>query len=102
MRTARAAAPARGKAAATSLKTATRPKAHGRPSLRKDAISSERDVAVFLGRIAIAFRGQQLERADDARAGVAGLDDVVDVSAVGRDVRVRESRRGLVGEPGGG
>src|SRR3990170_3456792 len=63
---------ARIRRSAISPRLAMRMRRNGRPSLRKDAISSERDVAVFLGRIAIAFRGQQLERADDARAGGAG------------------------------
>src|SRR6185312_3547657 len=51
---------------------------------------SEWNVAVFLRRIAIAFRAQRLERIDQPGTRVARVDDVVHVAAAGGDVRVRE------------
>src|SRR6184192_1942207 len=50
----------------------------------------EWDVAMFLGRVPVALVLQHLERADQARAGVGGLDDLVDVAELGGLVRVGE------------
>src|SRR6185312_14641615 len=52
--------------------------------------ASEWNVAVLLGRIAIAFRAQRFERIDQARTRIARIDDVVHVAAAGGDVRMRE------------
>src|SRR5205809_8051014 len=51
---------------------------------------SEWDVAMFLGRAPVALVLQHLERADQARAGVGGLDDLGDVAELGGLVRVGE------------
>src|SRR2546426_4470994 len=51
---------------------------------------SERDVAMLLGRVPVALVLQHLERADEARAGVGGLDDLVDVAELGGLVGVGE------------
>src|SRR5947199_8944685 len=51
---------------------------------------SEWDVAMLLGRVPVALVLQHLERADQARAGVGWLDDVVDVAELGGLVRVGE------------
>src|SRR5438876_12094544 len=44
---------------------------------------SEWDVVMFLGRVAVALVLQHLERADQARAGVGGVEDLVVVAEVG-------------------
>src|SRR5437867_2486919 len=51
---------------------------------------SEWNIAMLLGRVPVALVLQHLERADEARAGVGGLDDLVDVAELGRLVRVGE------------
>src|SRR2546426_6021700 len=51
---------------------------------------SEWDVAMLLGRVPVALVLQHLERADQARARVGGLDDLVDVAELGGHVRVGE------------
>ena len=64
-------------------------------SLRKDMASrpaSERDVAMLLSRVRVALVGQHLERPDEPQARLGRPDDVVDVAAGRRDVRVRERR----------
>src|SRR5213593_1788022 len=45
---------------------------------------SEWDVAMVLGRVPVALVLQHLERADQARPRVLGLDDLVDVAELGR------------------
>src|SRR5689334_23804544 len=50
----------------------------------------EGDVAVFLRRIAIALRAERVERVDQTGSRVARIDDVVEVAATGRDVRMGE------------
>src|SRR5687768_15037791 len=52
--------------------------------------TSQRDVAVLLRRIAIALPLKRIEGLDEARTGIARVDDVVEVAASRRDVRVRE------------
>src|SRR5512146_2220656 len=61
-------------------------------SLRKDAAPPplERDVAMLLPGVRVALVGQHLQRANQARPGLRRLDDVVDITARGGDVRVRE------------
>src|SRR3989442_14069250 len=49
---------------------------------------SEWDVAMFLGRVPVALVLQHLEGADQARAGIDGLDDLVDVAELGGLVRI--------------
>src|SRR5438034_9022451 len=51
---------------------------------------SEWNVAMLLGRVPVALVLQHLERADEARARVGGLDDLVDVAELGGLVRVGE------------
>src|SRR2546429_7715474 len=51
---------------------------------------SEWNVAMLLGRVPVALVLQHLERADQARARVGGLDDLVDVAELGGHVRVGE------------
>jgi len=45
---------------------------------------------MLLGRVPVALVLQHLERADEARARVGGLDDLVDVAELGGLVRVGE------------
>src|SRR6267143_6722827 len=52
--------------------------------------SSQRDVAVLLRRVRVALGPRELERGTEARAGVPGLDHLVDVAPLGRHVRMRE------------
>src|SRR5581483_7807159 len=61
---------------------------------------SERDVAMLLGRVLVALVLQHLERGDEARAGVLGLDDLVDVAELRRLERVREPLTVLRDQPG--
>src|SRR4051812_34334992 len=51
---------------------------------------SERDVAVFLGWVLVALGLEHLERIDELFAGLARLDDGVDVAALGGDIRIGE------------
>src|SRR6059036_2867676 len=51
---------------------------------------SEWNVAMLLGRVPVALVLQHRERADETRAGVGGLDDLVDVAELGGLVRVGE------------
>src|SRR4051812_30630434 len=60
---------------------------------RKQFYALQRNIAVLLRRIAIALRPQRLQRIDEPRTGIARIDDVVDIAAPRRDVRVRELRR---------
>src|SRR3954470_14656832 len=53
---------------------------------------SERDVAVLALRARLMLRLQRLERRDELRPCLVRDDDVVDVAALGRRVRVREAR----------
>src|SRR5215211_7161708 len=78
------------------LATRTRRKG-GAVSLRKDASrltapagASERDVAMLLSRIGVPLRLQHVEGGDDSRTRLRRTDNVVDIAAGGRDVRVRE------------
>ena len=59
------------------------------------ATGSERDVAMLLSRVRVALVGQHLQRPDQPRPRLGRPDDVVDIAARRRDVRVRELR--LVG-----
>src|SRR5215470_18293512 len=59
-------------------------------STRLKSRRSERDVAMLLRRIAVAFVLQGLERGDEARARVLGCDDLVDVAELGGLERVGE------------
>src|SRR5689334_9903964 len=51
---------------------------------------SERDVAMLLRRVPVALVLEHLERADETRAGVLRLDDLVDVAELRGLVRVGE------------
>src|SRR5439155_10451731 len=53
--------------------------------------SSERDVPVLLRRVLVALPLEQRQGRDEAWARRRGLDDIVDVAALGRDVRIREA-----------
>src|SRR5262245_9058180 len=88
---------------AISPRFAIRTRPNGRPSLRKDGPAdvvaaaglllravSERDVAMLLARVDVAFVCQELERRDEARARLRRPDDRVDIAARGRGVRARE------------
>src|SRR5262245_11953515 len=59
-------------------------------SLRTDGPGSERDVAMLLPRVRVALVGEDLERPDQPRPRLARQDDLVDVAAARRDVRVGE------------
>ncbi len=48
------------------------------------------DVAVLLGGVCNLLGGELLQGADDAEAGVAGLDHIVDVAVAGSIVGVAE------------
>src|SRR5437867_3401143 len=50
----------------------------------------ERNVAMLLGRIAVALAGERGERVDQARPRVARVDDVVQIAARGGLIGVRE------------
>src|SRR6185295_7595142 len=50
------------------------------------ARASERDVAVLLGRVRVALVAEQRQRVAQARARVAGANDLVDVAQLGRHV----------------
>src|SRR5512142_3174618 len=52
---------------------------------------SERDVAVLAARVRVAFPRERAQRRDELRPRLVRLDDVVDVPARCRDVRVRET-----------
>src|SRR5512146_742276 len=54
------------------------------------APTSEWDVPVLFRWVAVPFRSQRLERVDQSRSRIARVDDVVDVSATGSNVRVCE------------
>src|SRR5687768_18615523 len=54
------------------------------------AIPSERDVAMFPGRVRVPLRPQQLEDRDEPRPRVARLDHFVDVATLRRHVRIGE------------
>ena len=83
----------------------------GGPSLADDVTLeftlqlSEQDVAATAGccracaaASCLALRQQRLERGDELRPGLVGDDDVVEVPALGRAVRVREPRAVVVDE----
>src|SRR2546426_7043524 len=70
---------------AISPRFATRIRLKSGPEAR-----SERDVAMLLGRVPVALVLQHLERPDQARARVGGLEDLVDVAELGGLVRVGE------------
>src|SRR5437867_10768491 len=53
-------------------------------STRRKSGRSEGDVAMLLRRVLVALVLQHLERADEPRAGVLGLDHLVDVAELGR------------------
>src|SRR3990172_12568897 len=59
-------------------------------STRRKSGRSGRDVAMLLGRVPVALVLQHLEGAEEARAGVLGLDDLVDVAELGGLVGVGE------------
>src|SRR5205823_5765651 len=50
----------------------------------------ERNVTVLLRRVLVALGLKRLEGPDENRSGITWIDDVVDVSARSRDVRMRE------------
>src|SRR5689334_10208306 len=60
---------------------------------------SERDVAMLLRRVLVALVLEHLERADDLRARVLGLDDLVDVAELRGLERVRERAAVIRDEP---
>src|SRR5438552_4498024 len=66
---------------------------------RKSGAASERDVAMLPGRVLLALVLQDLERADDFRARVLGLDDLVDVAELGGLERIRERAPVLRDQP---
>src|SRR2546428_1210616 len=76
---------------ARMTRTAISPRFATRMRLKsgRDA-GSEWNVAMLLGRVPVALVLQHLERADEARARVGGLDDLVDVAELGGLVRVGE------------
>src|SRR5947199_7818010 len=51
---------------------------------------SEWNIAMLLGRVPVALVLQHLERPDEARSRVDGLDDLVDVAELGRLVGIGE------------
>ena len=57
-----------------------------------DAVTSqlERDIPVLLRRVGVALVLEHFQRIDQARAGFARLDDIVDVTALGRNIRIGE------------
>src|SRR5688572_30322344 len=61
------------------------------PAVRASALdASERNVSVLFRGILVALGLQRLERINESRPRVARIDDVVEISSTGRDVRVRE------------
>src|SRR5687768_6852049 len=52
----------------------------------------EWDVAVFLGRVPVALSPQCIEGVDETRSRIARIDDVVEVAAASRYVRMSELR----------
>src|SRR2546428_11107825 len=69
---------------ARMMRTAISPRFATRMRLKSGReAGSEGDVAMLLGRVPVALVLQHLERADEARAGVGGLDDLVDVAELG-------------------
>src|SRR5262245_5253427 len=57
---------------------------------RRKSGRSEGDVAMLLRRVPVALVLEHLERPDQARAGLLGLDDLVDVAELRRLVRIGE------------
>src|SRR2546422_11754137 len=68
-------------------------------STRRKSGRSERDVAMLLRRVLVALVLQHLERPDESRAGVLGLDHLVDVAELGGLERVGEGAPVLDLEP---
>src|SRR5687767_8963707 len=68
----------------------------GYQDLREHLRRLQRDVAVLLRRIAVALSLQRLERSDQHRPCVPRIDDVIEVSSAGRDVRVSKLRAVLL------
>ena len=56
----------------------------------------QRNVAMLLGRIVKLLVGQLCQGADDAEAGVAGLDDIIDVAVLGSVLRIGDQLGVLV------
>src|SRR2546426_7710951 len=54
------------------------------------ALPSQREVSVFLRRVGVALGPRELERRAESRSRVPRLDHLVDVAALGGDVRSRE------------
>src|SRR5690606_25515065 len=68
-------------------------------SAPRAAARSQRDVPVLLGGQARALRAQYAQRAHDLAAGLRGLDDRVDVAALGREPRADDLLLVLRDEP---
>src|SRR5262245_1512021 len=69
------------------------PAAAARPAITDSLpreLASKWEVAVFLGRVGVALGPQELEGRGEARPGVARLDHLVDVAALGGRVRGRQ------------
>src|SRR5438445_12315041 len=60
-------------------------------SLSLGIAALQRDVAMFLAGIGVAFVFKGTERSDDPRAGIGGFDDCVDVATLGGDKWVGET-----------
>src|SRR5688572_2202385 len=60
----------------------------------------QRDVAVLLGRVAVALGLERPERGNQPGARLPRHDDFVDEAALRRDVRIREFLA-ILGDPGG-
>src|SRR5579862_1277055 len=69
--------------------SARAPRSWPRPRRAK---RSQRDVPVLAPRARLVLGREQAQRADQARARLVWLEDVVDVAALGRDVGVLEAR----------
>src|SRR5512143_4052314 len=60
--------------------------------LNISACASEWNVPVLLRRVPVPLRAQRFQGVDQPWTRVARIDDVIDVAATGRDVRMRELR----------
>src|SRR6266849_2008958 len=79
-------------------RTAISPRFATRTRLKRgEEARSEWNVAMLLRRVPVALVLQHLEGADQARAGIDGLDDLVDVAELGGLVRIGE-RAAVVGD----
>src|ERR1700676_2741711 len=74
--------------------SASRRAAVGQPEMSRQAeeeVRSERNVAVFFTRVGVALVFQSAQGGDDSGAGFCGLNDGVDVAALGGDKGIGEA-----------